>query len=75
MFIDATLLSLTRKVRLPDFEMLVNLGDWPLVKETTDLGDEKVLVPVFSWCGSNETWDIVMPTYDITESTLEMMSR
>uniref|UniRef100_A0A224Z0F2 KDEL motif-containing protein 1 n=1 Tax=Rhipicephalus zambeziensis TaxID=60191 RepID=A0A224Z0F2_9ACAR len=30
MFMDQILLSLARKVRLPDVEMLVNLGDWPL---------------------------------------------
>ena len=33
------------------------------------------LCPFFSWCGSKMTRDIVMPTYDITEATLEMMGR
>ncbi|XP_065578859.1 protein O-glucosyltransferase 2-like [Artemia franciscana] len=69
-FMDAILLSLLRKVRLPDMELIVNLGDWPLVKPQF-----KPIIPVFSWCGSNDTVDIVMPTYDITQSTLEMMSR
>jgi hypothetical protein len=70
MFLDAILLSLARKVYLPDMEMLFNLGDWPLV----GIG-QKPYIPVFSWCGSNDTIDIVMPTYDITEATLECMGR
>ncbi|XP_031436705.1 protein O-glucosyltransferase 2 isoform X1 [Clupea harengus] len=70
-FMDAFLLSLTRKVRLPDLEFFVNLGDWPLEKRRPP---EK-LHPIFSWCGSNDTRDIVMPTYDITESVLETMGR
>ncbi|XP_071957348.1 protein O-glucosyltransferase 2-like [Antedon mediterranea] len=71
MFSDAFLLSLTRKVRLPDMEFFINLGDWPLVKKT----NKKNVLPIFSWCGSNETYDIVLPTYDVTESTLETMGR
>ncbi|KAK5609710.1 Protein O-glucosyltransferase 2 [Crenichthys baileyi] len=70
-FMDAILLSLTRKVRIPDVEFFVNLGDWPLEKrKPTDK-----LHPIFSWCGSNNTRDIVMPTYDLTESVLETMGR
>lgn len=30
---------------------------------------------MFSWCGNNETLDIVMPTYDITEATINMLHR
>lgn len=70
MFLDAILLSLARKVSLPDMEMLFNLGDWPLVGT-----GQKPYIPMFSWCGSNDTLDIVMPTYDITEATLECMGR
>lgn len=66
---DAILLSLARKVVLPDVEMFVNLGDWPLVSKGLPN------YPVFSWCGSDDSKDIVMPTYDITESTLENMGR
>ena len=33
MFMDAMLLSLTRKLRLPDLEFFVNLGDWPLERK------------------------------------------
>lgn len=74
MFMDAVLMSLVRKVRLPDTEFFVNLGDWPLVKKG---GHARTTgpYPVFSWCGSEDTFDIVMPTYDITESTLEAMHR
>ncbi|XP_034825897.1 protein O-glucosyltransferase 2-like [Maniola hyperantus] len=69
MFADNILLSLTRKVVMPDMEMVINLGDWPLLFK----GMEPL--PIFSWCGSTETIDIVMPTYDITESALENMGR
>jgi len=55
-------------VFLPDLEFFVNLGDWPL-------SSPKELFPLFSWCGSNYSVDIVMPTYDITESALENMGR
>ncbi|EZA48857.1 KDEL motif-containing protein [Ooceraea biroi] len=68
-FMDAILLSLARKVVLPDIEFFVNLGDWPLVPNAGPL------YPIFSWCGSESTKDIVMPTYDITESSLEAMGR
>lgn len=71
MFSDAILLSLTRKVKLPDIEFFINLGDWPLEKRSRTENP----LPIFSWCGSVNTRDIVMPTYDITEATIEMMSR
>ncbi|KAK7940012.1 hypothetical protein WMY93_003338 [Mugilogobius chulae] len=70
-FMDAILLSLTRKVQVPDVEFFVNLGDWPLEKRKPS---DKIH-PIFSWCGSNNTRDIVMPTYDLTESVLETMGR
>ena len=59
------------QVKLPDLEFIVNLGDWPL--ENRKLRENPL--PIFSWCGSEDTRDIVMPTYDITEATLEMMGR
>mgnify|MGYP002716637726 CR=1 FL=1 len=68
-FVDALLLSLTRKIELPDFEFIVNLGDWPLEDNSPSP------LPIFSWCGSNFTSDIIMPTYDLTEATLECMGR
>lgn len=70
-FMDAILISLSRKVVLPDFEIFSNLGDWPLMNK------EKIkdIFPVFSWCSSKETIDIVMPTYDLTEATIQCMGR
>nr|XP_045584389.1 protein O-glucosyltransferase 2-like [Procambarus clarkii] len=70
MFMDNILHSLLRKMTLPDVEFIINLGDWPLVNPKM-----KPLIPIFSWCGSEDTADIVLPTYDITDSTLEMMGR
>lgn len=54
-----------RKTRLSDSQLLMNLGDWPLsqIKDTRPL-------PIFSWCGSQQTNDIVLPTYELTESVL-----
>lgn len=74
MFMDAVLVSLVRKVRLPDTEFFMNLGDWPLVKKG---GHSRTTgpYPIFSWCGSDATFDIVLPTYDLTESSLETMGR
>lgn len=70
MFSDAILTSVMRKVILPDQSFLINLGDWPLAEKKFNM-----LLPVFSWCGSDETYDIVLPTYDLTESTLQNMGR
>ncbi|XP_070504278.1 protein O-glucosyltransferase 2-like [Chironomus tepperi] len=70
MFVDAVLISLKNKVNLPDLEFFFNLGDWPLIKITSN---EKF--PLFSWCGSKTTLDIVVPTYELTESTINMMFR
>lgn len=70
MFIDAILLSITRKVVLQDMEFFMNLGDWPLVPKS-----EKIIHPIFSWCGTDDHHDVILPTYDITESSLESMGR
>ncbi|KAJ6667402.1 hypothetical protein lerEdw1_016523 [Lerista edwardsae] len=59
------------KVRMPDVEFFVNLGDWPLEKKKSS----QDIHPIFSWCGSNDSKDIVMPTYDLTDSVLETMGR
>lgn len=68
MFMDNILLSLSRKMIFPDVEFFVNLGDWPLSSAAAKY-------PIFSWCGSTDSFDIVMPTYDISESTLENLGR
>lgn len=56
---------------MPDVEFFVNLGDWPLEKKKSNSN----IQPIFSWCGSTESRDIVMPTYDLTDSVLETMGR
>ena len=59
------------QVKLPDVELYINLGDYPLVTETrVKAGQPQGPVPIFSWCGSDTSRDIVMPTYKVTESTL-----
>ncbi len=45
-------------------------GDWPLVKR----GRFDKLA-MFSWCGSEDTEDIVFPTYELTEASLQCMGR
>ena len=70
MFVDHPLLFLTRIVRLPDVEFLINLGDWPLVKK-----NREPLIPMISWCKDDTTADVLLPTYDITEATVECMGR
>ncbi|KAJ8681052.1 hypothetical protein QAD02_016839 [Eretmocerus hayati] len=66
-FVDKILLSLTRKMVLPDVEFFMNLGDWPLVQKSQEL------YPIISWCGSDDSMDIVVPTYEITQSSIEAM--
>lgn len=56
-FMDDMLLSLTRKSFLPNTEFIVNLGDWPLSANRKGLAP----IPIFSWCGSDDTYDIVLP--------------
>eukprot|EP00794_Sanderia_malayensis_P018950 gene18950-20856_t len=69
MFVDQFLLSVLRKVKLPDVEFFANLGDWPLEHNLKDP------LPIISWCGSPDTADIIWPTYDLTQSTLEALGR
>ncbi|KAI6179680.1 CAP10 domain-containing protein [Aphelenchoides besseyi] len=53
---------MTRKMKLPNLDFLMNLGDWPLSNKNTQL------IPFVSWCGSNSTYDLVLPTYEFTNS-------
>ncbi|EHB14074.1 KDEL motif-containing protein 2 [Heterocephalus glaber] len=71
MFSDEILLSLARKVHLPDLEFYINLGDWPL--EHRKVNETPGPIPIISWCGSLDSRDVILPTYDITHSTLEAM--
>ena len=47
MFWDSILTWLARRFTLPDLDIIVNLGDWPLVKR-----GRVPLLPMISWCGS-----------------------
>lgn len=59
------------QVKLPNMELIVNLGDWPLNKK----GPNRELLPTFSWCGSTDTWDIVWPTWDLMKATIMGLDR
>ena len=72
MFSDDILLQLTRIVKLPDVEFWMNLGDWPMQNKNRNSGEWGA---VFSWCGHENFADIVVPTYDIVESTNHMMTK
>lgn len=74
-FMDAILLALRRIVQLPDIEFFLNVGDWPLSKKRPFIHDspKSEPYPIFSWCGNDNNYDIVLPTYDLTESTVENM--
>ncbi|OQR75317.1 KDEL motif-containing protein 1-like [Tropilaelaps mercedesae] len=72
-FVDAMLITLIRKVKLPDVDFIVNLGDYPLA--TKDERRYSPQIPVFSWCGSDDSLDIVMPTYELVEASIHMMHR
>ena len=47
----------------------MNLGDWPLSEK------KSMFMPIVSWCGSHDTHDLILPTYELTESVIEMMGR
>merc|ERR1711970_295975 len=68
MFSDEQLLSVLRKVKLPDMNIWVNLGDWPQQKSNV-----KNPAAVISWCGHKDFTDIVIPTYEIMQGVLKMM--
>ncbi|XP_042299851.1 protein O-glucosyltransferase 3-like, partial [Sceloporus undulatus] len=71
MFSDEMLLSLARKVHLPDVEFYLHVADWPI--EHRKANGTPGPVPILSWCGSVDSADIVLPTYDVTHSTLETL--
>lgn len=72
-FYDEMLLSLLRKTSLDDTEFLMNLGDYPLSMPADD--DRQSPLAIFSWCGSTDTHDIVLPTYELTEQLLQAQGR
>lgn len=65
------LVGLHAQVRLPDTEFLINLGDWPLARR----GRGGAAIPMMSWCKTNETDDVLLPTYELTEASAECMGR
>lgn len=64
-------LSCLLQIKMPDVEFYINVGDWPM--ENRKVSDKPGPVPIISWCGSTDTRDIILPTYDITHSSLEAM--
>lgn len=67
--------SLLRKTSVADTQFLVNLGDWPLSSKSQSVNNQLLPIPFFSWCGSDDTHDIVVPTYEMTESVLYFQDR
>eukprot|EP00919_Chromeraceae_sp_WS-2016_P060623 GHVR01143968.1.p1 GENE.GHVR01143968.1~~GHVR01143968.1.p1 ORF type:complete len:488 (+),score=77.76 GHVR01143968.1:81-1544(+) len=65
-FLDDILLSLSRKVILPDVEFVFNLGDYPLGTHDNGVYGE----PVVSWSGSVNSTDIILPTYRLTRAQI-----
>ncbi|VDK41843.1 unnamed protein product [Anisakis simplex] len=52
---------------VPFKQFIFNLGDWPLEQKQSNA------IAVASWCGSNETSDIVLPTYELMKSVIDSM--
>ena len=69
--VSVYLISPPPQVHMPDLEMIVNLGDWPLNKNRPN----HPLLPVFSWCGSPDTRDIIWPTWDMMKATIMALDR
>lgn len=70
-YINGILLSLTRKVVLPDMEFLLNMGDWPQSpKVDPATRAELPPLPIFSWCGSSTHYDMVLPTYKLVQAVV-----
>ena len=80
-YTDELLLSLMRRVAVPDVEFVFNLGDWPLGNSSLQgrhgggegagaLAGGDGSMPIISFCGSNATSDIVVPTYKLVLATV-----
>jgi len=63
-YTDDMLLSLMRRVTVPNTDFIFNLGDWPLGNGT------RQGLPIISFCGSNSSTDIVVPTYKMFLATV-----
>eukprot|EP01006_Ploeotia_vitrea_P063077 TRINITY_DN84902_c0_g1_i1.p1 TRINITY_DN84902_c0_g1~~TRINITY_DN84902_c0_g1_i1.p1 ORF type:complete len:511 (+),score=33.31 TRINITY_DN84902_c0_g1_i1:29-1561(+) len=60
-FAHTQVLMLSRLVKLPDVEFVLNLGDWPL---STKRNGFPAMV---SWCGSDSTKDVIIPTWSTSQ--------
>lgn len=69
-FVDEMLMTLRRRVQLPDVEFLLNMGDWPQAARFDAASQPLPPRPVFSWCGSDDTYDMVLPTYKMVQATV-----
>lgn len=68
-FFNDILFSLRRKVQIPDVEFLLDMGDWPASPKVDErTGEPKAPLPVFSWCGSDTHYDMVLPTYKLVQA-------
>ena len=69
-FNERLTIALRRNIKsLPDAEFIFNLGDWPLEENMTDPQ------PILTWCGSDNTTDIALPTWDQTKNTRHALFR
>ncbi|PHJ14965.1 protein disulfide-isomerase domain-containing [Cystoisospora suis] len=64
-FADLVLIHLANAVQLPDVEFFLNIGDWPVETRKPEQG----AIPVFSWSGSTDTSDIVLPQWDVAKTS------
>lgn len=71
MFSDEYLTTLARMVKLLDVEFIQNLGDWPLSNNRLKKSLNGKILPIVSWCGSEDTYDMVLPTYDYTRNVMQ----
>ncbi|KAE9552422.1 hypothetical protein FO519_004363 [Halicephalobus sp. NKZ332] len=56
-------------MKIPEIEFFQNLGDWPLEF------DKESPAAIVSWCGSDKSLDIILPTYEMTDSMLKSMDQ
>ena len=47
MFMDNILHSMIRKMKLPDIEFIINLGDWPLVNSKVKFFSNIVIIELY----------------------------
>lgn len=55
----------SRGFSFSDVEFFLNVGDWPVETRTPEEG----AIPVFSWSGSTNSSDIVLPQWDVSKTS------